>query len=91
MRLLGLFCGERRVDLIGRICDDGLAGPEDIIAIFSERYFFGCEADDPLATNSDGASYRVAVAIGYCSGCSTSNKVTSTPGITLGGGGASAA
>ena len=44
----------------------------------------------PVTTNSDGAWYRVAVTIGYCSGCSTAKSVTSTPGITLAGGGASA-
>src|ERR1700727_3478646 len=45
----------------------------------------------PLTTNCDGAWYSVAVAIGYCSGCSTAKFVTSTPATTLAWGGASAA
>ena len=26
-----------------------VAGPDDIVKIFTEQYFFGCEADDPMA------------------------------------------
>jgi predicted TIM-barrel fold metal-dependent hydrolase len=36
-------------DVIDEFAESQVAGPEDIIRIFSERYFFGCEADDPLA------------------------------------------
>ena len=45
----------------------------------------------PVATSSDGASYRVAVTSGYCSGFGTEKRVTSTPGMTCWGGGASCA
>src|SRR5580704_17228320 len=44
----------------------------------------------PVTNNCDGAWYSVAVTIGYRSGCSTAKKETSTPEITLAGGGASA-
>src|ERR1700678_982804 len=43
----------------------------------------------PVTNNCDGAWYSVAVTIGYRSGCSTAKKETSTPEITLAGGGAS--
>jgi predicted TIM-barrel fold metal-dependent hydrolase len=36
-------------DVIDEFAESQIAGPDDIIGIFSERYFFGCEADDPLA------------------------------------------
>jgi hypothetical protein len=44
----------------------------------------------PVTDNCDGAWYSVDVTIGYCSGCSTAKKETSTPETTLAGGGASA-
>jgi hypothetical protein len=44
----------------------------------------------PFTDNCDGSWYSVAVTIGYNSGCSTAKKETSTPEITLAGGGASA-
>src|SRR5271155_4924958 len=46
---------------------------------------------DPVTTNFDGASYCAAVATGYRSGWSTEKCVTSRPGTTVAGGGASAA
>src|SRR5271155_4652750 len=46
---------------------------------------------DPVTTNFDGASYCAAVATGYRSGWSTEKCVTSNPGTTVAGGGASAA
>src|ERR1700733_13185446 len=45
----------------------------------------------PVTTNFDGASYCAAVATGYRSGWSTEKWVTSRPGTTVAGGGASAA
>src|SRR5208282_4265717 len=45
----------------------------------------------PFTTNFDGASYCAAVATGYRSGWSTEKCVTSRPGTTVVGGGASAA
>src|ERR1700679_1604598 len=45
----------------------------------------------PVTNNCDGAWYSVAATNGYRSGCSTANKETSTPEITLAGGGASSA
>jgi len=34
--------------LLDEFACTGISGPEDVIRIFRERYFFGCEADDPL-------------------------------------------
>src|ERR1700678_2636480 len=45
----------------------------------------------PVTNICDGAWYSVAVAIGYSSGCSTAKNEGSSAGITLAGGGASAA
>ena len=36
-------------DVIDEFAESRVGGPDDIIEIFTERYFFGCEADDPLA------------------------------------------
>jgi predicted TIM-barrel fold metal-dependent hydrolase len=36
-------------DVIDEFAESQITGPDDIITVFSERYFFGCEADDPLA------------------------------------------
>src|ERR1700676_1257378 len=45
----------------------------------------------PVTTNSDVVGRAVASASGNCSGWSTVNRLTSTPGTTLAAGGASAA
>jgi predicted TIM-barrel fold metal-dependent hydrolase len=34
--------------LLDEFACTGISGPADVISIFRERYFFGCEADDPL-------------------------------------------
>ena len=36
-------------DVIDEFAESQIAGPDDIVEIFTERYFFGCEADDPMA------------------------------------------
>src|SRR5271157_2078666 len=45
----------------------------------------------PVTTNSEVVDRETAAASGYCSGWSTANRLTSAPGTTLAGGGASAA
>jgi predicted TIM-barrel fold metal-dependent hydrolase len=35
-------------DVVDEFAESLVAGPDDIAAIFTERYFFGCEADDPM-------------------------------------------
>ena len=46
---------------------------------------------EPVTTNSELAGRLTAAASGNCSGWSTANSVMSTSGVTLVGGGASAA
>ncbi|MEQ8840592.1 MAG: amidohydrolase family protein [Acidimicrobiales bacterium] len=35
-------------DAIDEWAESGIASPDDIVAIFRDRFFFGCEADDPM-------------------------------------------
>lgn len=39
---------DERPEDIDEFAESGIAGPEDITAMFRERFFFGCEADDPM-------------------------------------------
>jgi predicted TIM-barrel fold metal-dependent hydrolase len=34
--------------LVDEFACTGISGPDDVIRIFADQYFFGCEADDPL-------------------------------------------
>ena len=36
-------------DVVDEFAESRVAGPDDIVEIFTDRYFFGCEADDPMA------------------------------------------
>ena len=36
-------------DVVDEFAESQVAGPDDIVKIFTDRYFFGCEADDPMA------------------------------------------
>ena len=36
-------------DVIDEFAESQVAGPDDIVRIFTDQYFFGCEADDPMA------------------------------------------
>jgi hypothetical protein len=36
-------------DVLDEFAESLVNGPNDIVEIFSDRYFFGCEADDPMA------------------------------------------
>jgi predicted TIM-barrel fold metal-dependent hydrolase len=36
-------------DVLDEFAESLVNGPDDIVKIFTERYFFGCEADDPMA------------------------------------------
>ena len=36
-------------DVLDEFAESRITGPADIVKIFTERYFFGCEADDPMA------------------------------------------
>jgi predicted TIM-barrel fold metal-dependent hydrolase len=36
-------------DVIDEFAESRVAGPDDIVRIFTDQYFFGCEADDPMA------------------------------------------
>jgi predicted TIM-barrel fold metal-dependent hydrolase len=36
-------------DLVDEFAESSVQCPEDIVEIFGTRYFFGCEADDPMA------------------------------------------
>ncbi len=33
---------------VDEFADSGIEGPDDVSAIFSKQFFFGCEADDPM-------------------------------------------
>ena len=35
-------------DVVDEFAESRIGGPDDIVDIFTRRYFFGCEADDPL-------------------------------------------
>ena len=35
-------------DVVDEFAESQIAGPDDIVRIFTEQYFFGCEADDPM-------------------------------------------
>jgi hypothetical protein len=35
-------------DVFDEFAESLVVGPDDIVKVFSERYFFGCEADDPM-------------------------------------------
>jgi predicted TIM-barrel fold metal-dependent hydrolase len=35
-------------DVVDEFAESRIGGPDDIVEIFTRRYFFGCEADDPL-------------------------------------------
>jgi predicted TIM-barrel fold metal-dependent hydrolase len=35
-------------DVVDEFAESQVAGPGDIVEIFTRRYFFGCEADDPM-------------------------------------------
>ena len=37
-------------DVIDEFAESRVNGVDDIMAVFTERYFFGCEADDPMTT-----------------------------------------
>jgi len=36
-------------DVVDEFAESRVVSPDDIVKIFTERYFFGCEADDPMA------------------------------------------
>ena len=36
-------------DVVDEFAESKVTGPDDIVKIFTEQYFFGCEADDPMA------------------------------------------
>ena len=40
--------GQLRPDSIDDFAESGIRGPEDITRMFTQQFFFGCEADDPL-------------------------------------------
>ena len=35
-------------DVVDEFAESQIGGPDDIVEIFTDRYFFGCEADDPM-------------------------------------------
>lgn len=35
-------------DIVDEFAESQITGPDDIVRIFTDRYFFGCEADDPM-------------------------------------------
>jgi hypothetical protein len=35
-------------DVVDEFAESQISGADDIVRIFTERYFFGCEADDPM-------------------------------------------
>jgi hypothetical protein len=37
-------------DLVDEFAESRVASADDIITVFTERYFFGCEADDPMTS-----------------------------------------
>jgi hypothetical protein len=36
-------------DVLDEFAESRIADPHDIVRIFTQQYFFGCEADDPMA------------------------------------------
>jgi hypothetical protein len=56
-------------DVVDEFAESRIGGPDDIVEIFTRRYFFGCEADDPLVAmafdldrNPRGAQLRAMFA-----------------------------
>jgi predicted TIM-barrel fold metal-dependent hydrolase len=56
-------------DMVDEFAESQVESPEDIVEIFTRRYFFGCEADDPMtalafdrARNPYGAQLRAVFA-----------------------------
>ena len=37
-------------DVLDEFAESQIGGPDDIVEVFTDRYYFGCEADDPMAS-----------------------------------------
>lgn len=46
--LMMLSDPDEEVDTIDEWAESGITGADDIIGLFRDRFFFGCEADDPM-------------------------------------------